>query len=212
MEPCCPLCRQGIEASARGRPCDHCRRRLEIPTALLNGTDPLPFQALASYSGEFRKLVIRQRLVPDTTQLQGLVQLLADRCTLGRNAVLVPIPSWRRRQRQSFPELIAAGMGMECRPMLQRTRAGVGQHSLNRHQRLANLQGAFRAETRADWQGNDQVIWLADDILTTGGTALAACSALEASGHRVAGLICLARTPPPGRDLRCRGRLGDTPG
>jgi predicted amidophosphoribosyltransferase len=50
------------------------------------------------------------------------------------------------------------------------------------------------------------VIWLADDILTTGGTALAASSALEASGHRVAGLICLARTPPPGRDLRCRGR------
>ena len=103
-------------------------------------------------------------------------------------------------------------MGLACRPILRRTRAGVGQHNLNRHQRLANLKGAFRAEPTVDSHRKDQILWLADDILTTGGTALAARSALEASGHRVAGLICLARTPPACRDLRLRRRQGDTPG
>ena len=38
-------------------------------------------------------------------------------------------------------------------------------------------------------------IWLVDDILTTGGTALAARQALLDAGHQVCGLICLGRTP-----------------
>ena len=137
---------------------------------------------------------------PEPSRLKGLIQLLAARCTLEKDAVLVPIPSWRRRQRRSFADLIAAGMGIEVRPILRRTRAGVGQHNLNRQQRLANLQGAFCVDNTAVAYNSDHIIWLADDILTTGATAVAARSALEASGHRVAGLICLARTPSPGRD------------
>ena len=212
IEPSCPLCRQPVNACASGLPCPSCRRRLGIPSAVLQGADPLPWQALALYSGELRTFVIRQRLAPEPSRLKGLVQLLAARCTLEKDAVLVPIPSWRRRQRRSFADLIAAGMGMEVRPILRRTRAGVGQHNLNRQQRLANLQGAFCVDNTAVAHNSDHIIWLADDILTTGATAMAARSALEASGHRVAGLICLARTPSPGRDLRCRRRQGDTPG
>ena len=212
IEPSCPLCRQPVNACAGGLPCPSCRRRLGIPSAVLQGADPLPWQALALYSGELRTFVIRQRLAPEPSRLKGLVQLLAARCTLEKGAVLVPIPSWRRRQRRSFADLIAAGMAMEVRPILRRTRAGVGQHNLNRQQRLANLQGAFCVDNTAVAHNSDHIIWLADDILTTGATAMAARSALEASGHRVAGLICLARTPSPGRDLRCRRRQGDTPG
>ena len=206
IEPSCPLCRQPVNARASGLPCPSCRRRLGIPSAVLQGADPLPWQALALYSGELRTFVIKQRLAPEPSRLKGLIQLLAARCTLEKDAVLVPIPSWRRRQRRSFADLIAAGMGMEVRPILRRTRAGVGQHNLNRQQRLANLQGAFCVDNTAVAHNSDHIIWLADDILTTGATAMAARSALEASGHRVAGLICLARTPSPGRDLRCRRR------
>ena len=206
IEPSCPLCRQPVNACASGLACPSCRRRLGIPSAVLQGADPLPWQALALYSGELRTFVIKQRLAPEPSRLKGLVQLLAARCTLEKDAVLVPIPSWRRRQRRSFADLIAAGMAMEVRPILRRTRAGVGQHNLNRQQRLANLQGAFCVDNTAVAHNSDHIIWLADDILTTGATAMAARSALEASGHRVAGLICLARTPSPGRDLRCRRR------
>ena len=212
VEPSCPLCRQPVDAFASGLPCPDCRRRLGIPSAVLKGEEPLPWQALAHYSGTVRTFVIRQRKAPEPSRLKGLVQLLADRCTVEKDAVLVSIPSWRRRQRRSFADLIATGLGMEHRPILRRTRAGVGQHNLNRQQRLANLRGAFRVDNTGVAHNDDRIIWLVDDILTTGGTAMAARSALEASGHRVAGLICLARTPSPGRDLRCRRRQGDTPG
>ena len=46
-----------------------------------------------------------------------------------------------------------------------------------------------------DKQGAHGSVWLVDDILTTGSTALAARQALQEAGHRVAGLICLGRTP-----------------
>ena len=79
--------------------------------------------------------------------------------------------------------------------LLQRTRAGVGQHRLNRQQRLVNLQGAFQSPASAE----ALELWLVDDILTTGATALAAREALTTAGHRVRGLICLARTPAEGK-------------
>ena len=63
-----------------------------------------------------------------------------------------------------------------------------------RHPRQGNLIGAFQA-VPMDKQGAHSSVCLVDDILTTGSTALAARQALEAAGHRVAGLICLGRTP-----------------
>ena len=54
--------------------------------------------------------------------------------------------------------------------------------------------GAFQASP-LNKQGFLSSVWLVDDILTTGSTALAARQALEEAGHHVAGLICLRRTP-----------------
>ena len=106
-------------------------------------------------------------------------------------AVLVPIPSWKRRRANSLPSLIATTLGQARTDLLQRTRASAGQHHLNRQQRLSNLSGAFRVNARVP----AMELWLVDDILTTGGTALAAREALLDAGHQVCGLICLGRTP-----------------
>ena len=89
---------------------------------------------------------------------------------------------------------MALGLGRPTAELLHRTRAGLSQHHLNRRQRQTNLIGAFQAFPM-DKQGAHSSVWLVDDILTTGSTALAARQALEAAGHRVAGLICLGRTP-----------------
>jgi len=69
----------------------------------------------------------------------------------------------------------------------------VGQHHLNRRQRLGNQRGSFRCPT-----AGRAPLWLVDDILTTGATALAAAEVLEARGWAVQGLLCLGRTPGPG--------------
>ena len=111
------------------------------------------------------------------------------------------------------PGQIALGLGRPTAELLHRTRAGLSQHHLNRRQRQTNLIGAFQAYPM-DKQVAHSSVWLVDDILTTGSTALAARQALEAAGHRVAGMICLGRTPQgsAGGDLRFRCRFGGAPG
>ena len=88
----------------------------------------------------------------------------------------------------------ALGLGRPTAELLSRTRAGLSQHHLSKRQRQTNLMGAFQA-IPLNKQASIGSVWLVDDILTTGSTALAARQALEEAGHRVAGLICLGRTP-----------------
>ena len=114
--------------------------------------------------------------------------------------MLVPIPSWKEQRSNPLPQRIALVLGRPTAELLHRTRAGVSQHHWNKRQRQTNLIEAFQA-CPLDKQGAHCSIWLVDDILTTGSTALAAREALEAAGHRVAGLICLARTPARERGL-----------
>jgi predicted amidophosphoribosyltransferase len=63
---------------------------------------------------------------------------------------------------------------------------------------MHNLEGAFHAAPapQTSLQSKTKTtVWLVDDILTTGATALAAQKALNEAGHSVRGIICLGRTP-----------------
>ena len=176
IEPRCPICDGPWDSSLPPTaPCTTCLDALALPCQGLKGLLPLPWCALGPYAGPLR-------------------QLLSERFTLPATAVLVPIPSWKRQRSNPLPQRIALGLGRPTAELLHRTRAGLSQHHLNRRQRQTNLIGAFQAFPM-DKQGAHSSVWLVDDILTTGSTALAARQALEAAGHRVAGLICLVRTP-----------------
>ena len=155
---------------------------------------PLQCCALGPGAGPLRQLLLKLRQPRQGKALAALVQLLSERFTLPATAVLVPIPSWKRQRSNPLPQQIALGLGRPTAALLQRTRAGLSQHRLNKTQRQANLIGAFQASP-LNKQGTLSSVWLVDDILTTGSTALAARQALQEAGHRVAGLICLGRTP-----------------
>jgi ComF family protein len=73
---------------------------------------------------------------------------------------------------------------------LKRRRKDVPQVSLTRKERLTNLQGAFRATGVFG-----RSVLLVDDVVTTGGTILAASAALEQAGARRVVAFTLARTP-----------------
>ena len=195
IEPRCPICDGPWDSSLPPTaPCTTCLDALALPCQGLKGLLPLPWCALGPYAGPLRQLLLKLRQPPKGKALAALVQLLSERFTLPATAVLVPIPSWKRQRSNPLPQRMALGLGRPTAELLHRTRAGLSQHHLNRRQRQINLIGAFQAFPM-DKQGAHSSVWLVDDILTTGSTALAARQALEAAGHRVAGLICLARTP-----------------
>ena len=195
IEPRCPIC-DGPWDNPRPptAPCSRCLDELALPSKGLKGLLPLPWRALGPYAGPLRQLLLKLREPRQDKALTALLQLLSDRLSLPATAVLVPIPSWKRQRSNPLPQRIALGLGRPTAELLSRTRAGLSQHHLSKRQRQTNLMGAFQARP---WhkQGALGSVWLVDDILTTGSTALAAREALEAAGHRVAGLICLGRTP-----------------
>ena len=153
--------------------------------------------ALGRYGGALRHLLLRQRPQPEPALLHALAALLHGSCASAvEGTLLLPIPSWKRRA-NPLPALLAEGLvrasaGRCCLAgaLLRRNRPAVGQHHLNRRQRLCNQQGVFHCSSPG--RG---AIWLVDDILTTGATAGAAAAALEASGWAVQGVLCAARTP-----------------
>jgi predicted amidophosphoribosyltransferase len=195
IEPRCPICngpRQ--EPQAPTSPCSHCRDALQLPPEGIKGHEPLRWRALGPYQGTLRQLLLSVRQPSKQKALSALVQMLSDSLSLPAEAVLVPIPSWKRERTNPLPQRIAMGLDRPTADLLQRTRVGLSQHHLNKSQRLTNLIGAFRA-CRLNQPNGLTSVWLVDDILTTGATALAASQALEDAGQRVAGLICLGRTP-----------------
>ena len=195
IEPRCPICDGPWESPLPPEaPCSRCLDALALPSKGLKGVQPLPWCALGSYAGPLRQLLLKLRQPRQGKALTALVQLLSNSLSLPASAVLVPIPSWKRQRSNPLPQQIALGLGRPTAALLQRTCAGLSQHRLNKTQRQANLIGAFQARP-LNKKGALSSVWLVDDILTTGSTALAARKALEAAGHHVTGLICLGRTP-----------------
>jgi predicted amidophosphoribosyltransferase len=190
-----------------------------LPPGGFQGTGPLRWWAAGLYEGDVRRQLLQLRKHPQPTLVGVLVQHLAD--ALAAEAweqppLLVAIPSWKQRA-NPLPGLLGRALswrlGWHQSPLLERSRAVLGQHHLGRDLRWGNQAGAFHAGPSPERRGNRRPpVLLIDDILTTGATACAAASALREQGWSVAGMACLARTPWQGRDLRSKSRYGDRPG
>ena len=168
----------------------------------MQGDQPLLWCVAAPYGGALRALLLRQRSRPQPRLIRGLAACLQACCSqVLPGALLVPIPSWKRAG-NPLPLLLAeglaqasAGQAQLAAQLLRRTRPTVGQHHLGRALRSRNLLDAFAATARARATGRLAPLWLVDDILTTGSTALAAAQALQRAGYAVQGVLALARTP-----------------
>ncbi len=114
---------------------------------------------------------------------------------LPRKLLVVPVPLFRRKQRQrgfNQAEKLAQATVKALRQahpewkltvatgVLERRRSTESQAGLTPHQRRANVRGAFFAPSPEKLKGTD--VLLIDDIYTTGATARACAQALRKAG------------------------------
>ena len=152
-------------------------RRFKYPRRGWRGLDPAPL-------GVVRQLVIEiARAAPGPSP-----------------ASIVPVPLHPRRLRErgfNPAALLARCVSRERggrfdASLLERLRDTPSQTGLDRRARRANVRGAFRV--RAGLRPAS-VVWLVDDVVTTGSTLVECARALRRAGAHHVVAICIARTP-----------------
>ncbi|HEU4333985.1 MAG TPA: phosphoribosyltransferase family protein, partial [Candidatus Eisenbacteria bacterium] len=128
------------------------------------------------YAGGSRLAPWIASLVPVPPGLDG---------ALGREGIVVPVPlhparrAWRGYdQAEAIARHLGAWWGIPIVSALRRARETEPQARLGGEERRRNLEGAFRAVERADRVVAGRVVFLVDDVVTTGATMLEAAAAL----------------------------------
>jgi ComF family protein len=158
-----------------------------------------PFQravAYSAYDGILRELIHLlkyQRVRPVATLLGRLLNEALAQVPLPEPLVVVPVPLFRRKLRErSFnqAEEVArkfvsrhgsGGIQLDASSLV-RTRETVSQTGLTRHQRRANVRGAFAVSRPERIVGKN--ILIVDDVMTTGTTVSECARVLLRAGAK----------------------------
>ena len=114
IQPTCLLCRSPLCPDTEADPiCPPCQGqdRFQFHSGGLRGSAPLPWHGLSCSDGAFRALLLRLKRRPDDRRLSALIGCLRATLPMPHPAVLVPIPSWKRRRANPLPGLIATTLG-----------------------------------------------------------------------------------------------------
>jgi ComF family protein len=199
--------------------CTHCGRQFEAPQGVdhLCGKcrqDPFDFAMARSagiYSHAFKALICLYKYQYRSELAVPLSRLLWQTFNLhwdpGEFDCIVPVPLHHRRLRErgfnqsellirQWPELaraqgIVLDRGKLKNRMLMRCRHTTPQTGLDRDQRIANLQHAFKLRAPGDARGCR--VLLVDDVLTTGATANACARTLNSAKAASVKVLTLAR-------------------
>ena len=131
--------------------------------------------------------------------VNALVREAASRVIESQPGLVVPVPLHPSRLRSRgfnpaalLARTVARQHGLKMDPVaLRRTRATQSQTGLDRGARRVNVRSAFRARRR--WRAPD-LVWLVDDVVTTGSTLSECACALRRAGAKTVVGICIART------------------
>lgn len=192
----CPIC--GLPAAGAASPaapagCHACRRHppaFDATTVLADYAPPLDHLVTA--------LKFRRQLALARALGEALSRLLAAAPT-DRSVLVTAVPLGRQRllergfnQSQLVAQVLARRLGLAApRLLLRRRRDTPPQAGLSLDNRQQNLRDAF--ECVAEVEG--RIVWLVDDVMTTGATLDACARALKQAGAAGVTNIVAARTP-----------------
>jgi ComF family protein len=213
--PVCSPCRARVEPLS-GILCRACGEKL-VSEHTLTPDGPLcgicrralpPFSravAYGSYDGELRELIhlLKYEAVHSVAPLLGryLAEALAG-VTLPEPLVVVPVPLFRAKRRtrgfNQAEEIARAFVSLRRKQSIQleagclvRTRDTSSQTGLTRHQRRANLRGAFKVLRAERLKGRSVLV--VDDVMTTGTTAGECARVLLRAGAKEVMVATVAR-------------------
>jgi len=187
----CSLC----GTIGRPRICPDCMEEFEPHTPPVGpGRQSLEFTAAVyAFRGRAAHAVKRlkyERATSLAAPMAGLMRKAHASAGLPEADAIVPVPIHRSRERlRGFnqSELLVEELpgGLVNYSLLKRTRQTRPQVELTAKERLNNLRGAFEADPRA----RGLRVLLVDDVVTSGGTALACAEALIGIGAASVGIL-----------------------
>lgn len=213
--PVCDACLEGITPLS-GILCSVCGEKLvskftdtgEGPRCGMCRRVAPPFEramAYGAYDGILRDLIHLlkyQRVRPVASLLGRLLNEVWTDMPLMQPLVVIPVPLFQRKLRErGFNQATEIAQGFvrqhRCESIqldkssLVRTRETASQTGLTRHQRRANMRGAF-AVTRPDRIAGSKVL-IVDDVMTTGTTVSECARVLSRAGAKQVFVATVAR-------------------
>jgi ComF family protein len=167
--------------------CEACASNAQAPPAAQSGE-----RVAFAYGGAVARAIARFKYErrPDLARPLGdlLWRAVEPDADALSGAIVVPVPLHPRRlaergynQSALLARRLAGRLGARVAPLaLARTRDAPAQATLDRRDRLSNLQGAFRAREADRVRG--RTVLLVDDVRTTGATLACCAEALAAAG------------------------------
>ncbi len=215
LPPVCALCDAGLPSGlACGAACRTCLAALpQPPEPAPEAPAPLAAWAFgAAYTGDARHWMRRFKypqpglagIDPRADAVaEALVHVAAQRLGGPRPGLVVPVPAHPARTRRrgcdpprALARALARGQGLAFdRRGLVRLRDTPSQTDLGVAARRANVAHAFGARRRLP-----PVVWVVDDVATTGATLAEAARAARAGGARVVAAVAAVHTPRMGAD------------
>ena len=200
-EPCCTKCGVGFGTAGQGGQqglCANCRER------------PPPWgaaRAALRYDEQTKRMVLPLKYADRVENARALAphMLRAGAALVQAADWLVPVPLHRRRlltRRYNQAALLAQAVSrLSGRPTvldgLCRVRRTESLGTRSRHQRAAELAGAFAVRVSRLGKLVDSRVLLIDDVLTSGATAEACTRVLLAAGVARVDVLAAARAADP---------------
>lgn len=214
-ETCAGFCKECLKSlEEEGERCPRCGRRLgphlQGNLCFFCKIKPPPFQGtvvLGRYEGLLGELIRRLKFGGEVEISFFLGRLLSERLSHAgekrkemdfKQGILVPVPlSRKRRRKRGFNQALllgrelhrGTGMPIHAR-ILKKCRDLPPQSSLPVKERMTALRGAFRARKKIP----SPIVFLVDDVITTGSTVSECSRVLRRKGARKIFVVALAKS------------------
>ena len=155
--------------------------------------------ALGHYSGEWKDFIHKVKYKGQPYLLTHIRRFIVDWVIqyLPPPDCIIPVPLHHSRfvqrgfnQAEVLASILSRQLGIRYKEALCRNRDTIPQTSLGRHKRQNNVKGAFTV--KKDVELRRQIIWLVDDVITTGTTLDECAQVLKEHGVTNIYGICMA--------------------